>query len=115
MLSDQKRRAKVLATMSRFDFLDPKWIVATELHSTELHTRAEIVRALRLAGAPDECHIISEDSTIDGRDLPLGEAVDAAESFDFCSVLCGLPGRVAFAFGEAYAPRIRVLLRRPPE
>jgi hypothetical protein len=63
---------------------------------------------------PEVCHVISNDPELDGRDLPLRDAVMRAEEFDFASIICCDPGRVAFFFDESWTDRPRLLLRRPP-
>ena len=62
---------------------------------------------------PAVCHLVSDDPGLDGKDLPLREDVDRAEAFDFVSLLCCVPGRLAFFFDEARTDRPRLLLRRP--
>jgi hypothetical protein len=74
----------------------------------------DVLTALREAGAPAECHVISDDPTLDGRTLPLADAVAAAEGYSFASILCCLPGQLACFFDEMDAPRTRILLRRTP-
>ena len=72
-----------------------------------------VLQILRAAGAPDRCHVISDDKELDGRDMPLADAVDAATVYDFASILCCVPGELAFFFDESAAPRPMALLRRP--
>ena len=62
-------------------------------------------------GHGEICHLISDDRALDGRDLQLADAVEAAVNFSFASLLCCVPGQLAVYFGEA--PRQVVLLERP--
>ncbi|MFI5378259.1 MAG: hypothetical protein ACHRHE_03040 [Tepidisphaerales bacterium] len=105
LLGSRKRRKQALDSLNHFTGWDPRYMQS-------LPSSSDMVRALRQAGAPDACHVISDARELDGRDLPLADAVAAAETHDFATVLCCLPGKVACFFDEVYAPRNRVLLRR---
>jgi hypothetical protein len=72
----------------------------------------DVLTLLRKAGAPPQCHVISDSPELDARDIPLAEAVDACENHSFASVLCCVSGELAFFFDEVATPRTRVLLRR---
>lgn len=105
LLGSRKRRKQALDSLNHFAGWEPRCIQS-------LSSSADMVRVLRQAGSPDECHLISDDPELDGRDLPLADAVAAAETCDFATVLCCLPGEIACFFDEVAAPRIRLLLRR---
>lgn len=78
-----------------------------------LDSSADVLALLRNAGAPSQCHVISDAPELDGRNMPLDEAVSACEGYSFASVLCCVPGKLAFFFDEVAAPRNRVLLAHP--
>jgi hypothetical protein len=106
LFGSAKRRKQACAVLNHFVGWDPRYV-------QELASSGHVLVQLREAGAPAECHVISDDPALDGRDLPLAEAVDAAEGCSFASILCCLPGQLACFFGEIAAPRTRILLRRP--
>lgn len=106
LFGSRKRRSQALDGLNHFAHWDSRY-------SQDIKSCCDIAAILRSAGAPDICHLISDDPKLDGEDLPLHEAVSAAEDFCFASVLCCLPGELAFYFDEDAAPRNRVLLRRP--
>ena len=101
-----KRRSHATNALNHFAGWDPRSAKA-------LASSVDVVAVLREAGAPEQCHVISDNRTLDGQDLAIADAVAAAEACDFASVLCCIPGRLAVYFGQAFAPRIRVLLQRP--
>ncbi|HSS49759.1 MAG TPA: hypothetical protein VLX28_12520 [Thermoanaerobaculia bacterium] len=105
LFGSSKRRKQACSTLNHFKDWDPRWVQA-------LGSSDSVLAALREAGAPAECRVISDDPDLDGRDLPLTEAVEAAESYSFASVLCCLPGELGCFFDEIAAPRRRILLRR---
>jgi hypothetical protein len=105
LLANPKRRGRGLGEFNHFTGWDARHVHAVK-------SSADVEPVLRAAGAPEMCHVISNDARIDGRDLPLREAVSRAEDFDSASILCCDPGRVAFFFDEARVDRLRLLLRR---
>ena len=93
LLANPRRRSKALNELNHFRGWDERF-------ATLLPSNADIMTVLRVAGAPDRCHLISNDSALDGRDLPLAEAVSRAERFHFASVICCVPGQLALFLGE---------------
>jgi hypothetical protein len=106
LLGSAKRRKRALDTLNHFTGWDPRW-------AEPISSSTDVLAVLRKAGAPPNCHVISGDNGLDGRDAPLAEAVSAAERYWFASILCCVPGELAVFFDETAAPRTRVLLRRP--
>ncbi len=91
--------------------LGPKrWKDVTALldHSIELDARyyhhltgsdaspAAVGRLLRSLGAPHSCFVISSDARIDGKELSLGQAIDAVSAGFFGAFLSCIPGRLGY-------------------
>ena len=57
---------------------------------------AGIAALLRTMGGPDACHVVGGGAALDGRDLPLGEALDAVVGKGRGAFLSCLPGRLGF-------------------
>lgn len=108
IFGNPKRRAQALDDLNHSDLWDPRYAQTIPPNVNALDVLVD-------AGAPSSCHIISGADELDGCDMPLEEAVEACENFDFASILCCIPGELAFFFDEAAAPRPRILLRRTPE
>lgn len=106
LLSHPKRRHEVLDSLNHFKYWDARF-------ARPLDSCADALCQLVEAGAPSECHIMSDQSDLDRRDMPLEEAIAACEDGHFASVLCCVPGFLAFFIDESAAPRSRVLLQRP--
>jgi hypothetical protein len=106
LFGSSKRRRQALDTLNHFAGWDERF-------AHPINSPADVLTLLRKSGAPSECHVMSDSSELDGRDMPLEEAVSACEAHSFASVLCCVPGKLAFYFDEIAAPRNRVLLRRP--
>ena len=105
LLSSRKRRKQAVGSLNHFADWDSRYV-------HPLSPSADILMALERVGAPKLCHVISDAPSIDGREMPLVDAIAAAEVFPFASLLCCVPGRVACFFDEAEAPRRRLLLCR---
>src|SRR5882724_5995223 len=104
-LANPKRRADALDSLSHFNGWDERFV-------RELPSIADVVELLTRAGAPGRCYVISEASELDGREMSLNDAVEAAEAYSFASVLCCVPGRLACFFDEIGSPRRRLILWR---
>ena len=105
LFGSPKRRKQALDALNHFADWDARF-------AQPVDQSTDVLALLRKAGALQECHVMSDASELDGRDMPLGEAVTACESYSFASVLCCVPGKLAFFVDEFAAPRNRVLLRR---
>ena len=105
LFGSSKRRKQALDTLNHFDDWDARF-------AQPVDSSADVLALLRKAGAPSACHVMSDSPELDGRGMSLDEAVSACESCSFASILCCVPGALAFFFDELQAPRNRVLLRR---
>src|SRR6188472_3562133 len=73
-LANPKRRGKATAALDHLGDLDPRYVVRIPGNQ---HHAGLIEQALRARGAGDTCHVISSSSALDGRRLPLAEALEA--------------------------------------
>jgi hypothetical protein len=75
------------------------------------HQTPELVAAqLEKLHAPRVCHLISEQSEVDGRDMDLLEALELVIGCGLGTVISCLPGELAYYEGEM--PRDRYVLHR---
>jgi len=100
--SSRARWLAKLASAQRRSFLDrlnhcPD---LDERHAGPLPSCADVVAVLRSHGAPASCRVISDNVAIDGRELPLNRAVEEAESAGFGTIICCVPGRLAYFYDE---------------
>jgi hypothetical protein len=107
LLASAKRRRKFLDCLNHCRDID-------ERHITELPSNVGAAALLRSHGAPDNCYVISDNSEIDGRVMPLPEAIDQAEFNGWGTIICCIPGQLAYYIDEAGSKR-RLLLSRSPE
>jgi hypothetical protein len=104
-----RRRRKLLETLYHFRDLDPRFVV--EIAPSDQHAEA-IAGLLARRGAPSLCHVISTDRELDGRDLPLAEALRQIVGRRQGALVSCVPGRLGFFEGES--PNDRFILDRPP-
>jgi hypothetical protein len=107
LLGNRRRRSTFLhALADRRDF-DARFAVAIPRKE---QTAAGVATLLRRRGAPDTCYVLSEIEELDGRILPLSEALSASFGMGLGTVLSCIPGTLAYFEGEA--PGDRVILER---
>ena len=102
-LGNERRRHQALNELDHLRDLDPRYV-------TRLSNKTSALDALRSRGAPDSCYVLSEDSELDGNQMPLTDAIDAVESDGSGSIIGCIPGRLAYWVGEV--GRCRVVLER---
>lgn len=107
LLGSPKRRRDATRTLDHFRDLDPPFIV--RLPSDE-QTPLSISRALALRGAGDTCYIISADSDLDGKRMPLAAALDQVVGRKRGTFLSCVAGTLAYFEDED----VRCVLSRGP-
>lgn len=109
----RKRRGDFLGRFCHdaLTYLDPRFIIEIPKPNSN---QVEICRELKRRGAQDSCHAISMSDEIDGRILPLTDALSIAVGFGLPSILSCIPGELAYLETEqlAGAPQ-RFILFRP--
>ena len=108
LLASVKGRAKLRRALAHCGDLDSRF--AHELPSGT-HTPEQISALLRERGAPAECVLLSEDEALDGRRMPLIEALGAIVGRGMGTFVSCVPGRLAFY--EEEGPSVRYILERP--
>jgi hypothetical protein len=103
-LASSKHRKSFLDRLNHCRDIDDRYASA-------LRSSTDAVAVLQSRGAPASCYVISDIAAIDGRELPLAEAVDQAEAGGFGTLSCCIPGRLAYYIDEAGSER-RIMLDR---
>ena len=105
MLASPDKRGRFLNVLNHCRDLDERF-------STPIRYFNEVIDELRRRGAPVNCHVISDNNGIDGTDLPLAAALPLVEEGAWGTILCCLPGRLAYYYDECGSRRL-VLERKP--
>ena len=98
LLASAKRRRSFLGRLNHCRDID-------ERYATPVPSSANIAAVLRSHGAPETCYVLSDIPTIDGRELPLDEAIDQVESAMWGTLISCVPGRLAYYYDECGARR----------
>ena len=106
MLSNPRHRRKATSSLAHFRDLDPRYMVAI---LPDAHTPEHLGASLRQRGAPDDCHVVSENRELDGKRLPLDEALQQIVGFGYGTLVSCIPGRLAFFEGEGPSDRFILL------
>jgi hypothetical protein len=88
----EKRRQEVRSLLDHAITLDPKTV--RNLPGGDQSPRI-VEKKLRALGAPDSCYIIGP-ASVDGRTMPLGEALDAIMHQGNGAFLSCLPGKLGY-------------------
>jgi hypothetical protein len=106
MIANPKKRRKFLRELAHFKSLDPSFCVALP---KGVHAPEEIAAFLKRKGAPETCWVTSEDSTIDGKQIPLVDALKSVVGYQMGTFLSCITGRLVYFEDE----EDRWVLERP--
>jgi hypothetical protein len=98
LLASAKRRRSSLERLNHFRDIDVRY--ATPLPSSD-----NIAAVLRSHGASENCYVLPDIPTIDGRELPVDEAIDQVEFGMWGTLISCVPGRLAYYYDECGARR----------
>lgn len=102
LLASERGRARLRAALAHFRDLDARYARAVPPAD---HTPARLAEVLRGRGAPAACHLLAEDDALDGRTLPLDEALAAVVGRGTGAFVSCIPGRLAYYEGEEAGER----------
>lgn len=107
LLSNPRRRARVLASLAHFRDLDERFKIEIP-HAQQ--TASGIAARLFKLGAPRECYAISENPAVDGRLLELERLLETVVGMGSGTLISCIPGRLGYYEGES--PNNRWILTR---
>lgn len=102
LLQTKKGRPKIRRALAHFRDLDPRY--ARRLGSGETSASA-IFALLKARGAPANCYLLSEDSALDGHELPLQEALSEVVGKGMGTFISCIPGRLGYFEAEDMGER----------
>ncbi len=89
----EKRRRDVRALLNHFVQLDPRF--CRRLAGNEAMS-ANVEATLTKLGAPPNCYVLAANNHLDGRYMPLGEALSAVMGMGDGAFVSCLPGHLGF-------------------
>lgn len=93
MIAKPRKRKKFLLELSHFKALDPRYCFAVPKVE---HTAEQIAAFLTRKGATPSCWVTSEDSDLDGKEMPLLEALKKVVGYQMGTFLSCVPGKLAY-------------------
>lgn len=93
LLATPRRRKDITSTLAHFKHVDMRFVVRIPPSQTHL---PNILKILKSKGAPETCYAISEDDDLDGREIPLTEALRFILGRGIGTFLSCIPGRLAY-------------------
>jgi hypothetical protein len=99
LLESKKGRKKILNGLNHFRDLDSRF---SSLVPSDQTSAESIEVILRQKGAPDLCFVMSDNPDLDGREMPLAEALSKTVGMDTGTLVSCVPGRLAYFEMEAF-------------
>jgi hypothetical protein len=93
LLERPKRRKEITSSLAHFKHLNMRYAVT--IPPNQQHV-GEILKLLKAKGAPDNCYALSEDDSLDGKKIPLEEALKSVVGYDIGTFLSCLPRKLAY-------------------
>lgn len=110
LLPNRGRRQEILVRLNKkFDYLRN---FATEVLGDQDYPEA-LEKLLRAHGAPETCHVLVAGLPMDGREVPLREALNTICLHKYGSLLSCIPGRLAYYRPEAPGAGVILEYRGP--
>lgn len=102
LLTNPKRRDKILDLLNHFDDFDPR--VTKKIPANQQNIE-DILKTLKDKGAPLHCYIISSNRDLDQKRLKLQDALKLIFASFQGSVLSCIPGKLGYYEGEMSGDR----------
>jgi hypothetical protein len=93
LLQRPKRRKDITRDLGHFKHLDMRYVVP--IAPREQHV-VDILRLLKLKGAPETCYALSEDSELDGQEVVLVVGLETVVGRGMGTFLSCIPGKLAY-------------------
>ncbi len=107
-LPNSKRRAKILDRLNHhIDDIDSQYRISVP---PDNNTPSVIEKLLRSRGAPSQCYVMSSSNRLDGREMPLADALRDVIGYQMGTLISCIPGQLAFYESEEI--KIRYILER---
>ena len=102
LLESKEGRKKLLNGFNHCRDLDPRFARRVPDNQSSVGS-IEVI--LRQKGAPDMCYVMSDNADIDGRELPLAEALSTTVGMDAGTLVSCIAGELAYFEMEGFHGR----------
>ncbi len=93
LLENKKRRNEALDKLNHCRDIDERFI-------RWLPSNADVVKILKEEGSPEHVYVISDSKDIDGKMIPLADAVHGASMAGWGTIISCVPGKLAYYYDE---------------
>jgi hypothetical protein len=93
MMANAKKRSQFLDRLNHCRDLDERFVVP-------VGSQQSAIVELQQRRAPDRCHLISDSKKLDQQEMKLTDALDAIEESGWGTLVCCIPGRLAYFYDE---------------
>ena len=110
-LASPKKRDRFLGKLCHeyYEILDDRYIEKIQTSFAD-----DTHQLLKTHGAQENCYVLSFNEAVDGKELPLAEALSQVVGYGMPSIVICIPGKLAYFEAEQnYGPPPRFLLKRP--
>jgi len=102
LLGTQRGRKKLLNGLNHCHDLDPRF---SKLIPSNEQSEESIESLLRQKGAPDKCHVMSDNPDIDNQEMSLKDALSKTVGMDAGTLISCIPGKLAYFEMEGFDGR----------
>jgi hypothetical protein len=102
LLESERGRKKILNGLNHCHDLDPRF---ANLIPSSQDNEQSIYTLLRKKGAPNTCHVMSDNPVIDNRQMPLQDALSKTVGMDAGTLISCIPGKLAYFEMEGFDGR----------
>jgi|APLak6261703504_1056268.scaffolds.fasta_scaffold00407_8 hypothetical protein len=103
LLKSKKGRQKIRSLLSHSIEFEPKFICKLP---DDKQTAEDVFNLLLSKNAPDVCYLISESTSLDGKVMPLEEAINKIVGSGIATIVSCIPGELAYYEGENLKNRL---------
>ena len=102
LIGNDKGRKKIVAGFHHIRDLDGRY---AKLIPSNQQSAESIYRLLKQKGAPEMCYIMSDDSSLDQKEMTLREAIFKVEGTNFGTLVSCIAGKLAYFEAEDMSRR----------
>jgi hypothetical protein len=98
---DLRRRSQCLDRLNHCQDFDARFAKWLPRDPRSIFRKLEVAELLQRKGCPNDVYVMASGSPIDGRMMPLLEALNEIESVGWGALISCIPGQLAYYYDEA--------------
>jgi hypothetical protein len=93
LIVNSRRRKQFVQELAHFKWLDQRYVRSL---APSAQNPIDIAKLLKQRGAPDVCFVVSEDSRLDRKQLPLLTALEQVVGYGMAAFISCIPGKLGY-------------------